>query len=119
MQKRNVNRSERVAVEIRRVLSEFLIRNSLGDEQINTTFLSITDVVVSSRLQHAKIYVAFPYGDVDLCRQHIDFLEEHAARLRHHIGTSIQLKFVPELSFMIDDSFDRAKKIDALLKAGL
>ncbi|MDR1333628.1 MAG: 30S ribosome-binding factor RbfA [Holosporaceae bacterium] len=115
MQKKNGNRSQRVAAEIKKVLSEFLIRNSLGDKQINTTFLSITDVVVSSCLRHAKIYVALPSGKVDLGQEYIDFLKEHASRLRYHVGIHIKLKFVPDLSFYIDDSFDRAKKIESLL----
>jgi ribosome-binding factor A len=114
MQKKSVSRSHRVAAEIRKILSEFFIHNSLGDERVNTTFLSVTDVVVSSCLQHVKVYVTFLSDSISV-EECIDFLQEHTAPLRRHVGANIRLKFVPEILFFVDDSFDRAKKIESLL----
>ncbi|MDR2781611.1 MAG: 30S ribosome-binding factor RbfA [Holosporaceae bacterium] len=114
MQKKSVNRSDRVAAEVRRVLSEFFIHNSLGDEEIDTTFLSVTDVVLSSCLRHLKIYISSSSKDIS-SDDYIEFLKQHVPHLRHYIGTQIRLKFVPDLSFFIDDSFDYAKRIESLL----
>jgi ribosome-binding factor A len=114
MQKKSSARSQRVAAEIRKVLSEFFIHNSLHDEKVNTTFFSVTDVVVSSCLKHAKIYFSFFSDSVseDEC---LNFLQLHTPHLRHHVGQHIRLKFVPELSFFVDDSFEYTKKIISLL----
>jgi ribosome-binding factor A len=114
MQKKNTNRSRRVATEIKRILSEFFIHNSLGSETVNTTFLSVTDVVVSSCLQHVKVYIAFLSDGISV-EECVEFLREHTPHLRRHIGAHVRLKFVPEILFFVDDSFDRARKIESLL----
>ncbi|MDR2158016.1 MAG: 30S ribosome-binding factor RbfA [Holosporaceae bacterium] len=112
---KNSGRQSRVAAEIKKVLSEFLLHSSRVDyEGINPAFISITDVTISSCLQHAKIYIASISQDVadDDC---LEFFQKHAAHLRRHLGSTIHLKFVPDLKFFMDDSFDYAKKIESLL----
>ncbi|MDR0968693.1 MAG: 30S ribosome-binding factor RbfA [Holosporaceae bacterium] len=116
MKRKDSGRPNRVAAEIKKTLSEFLLRNSFADEKIDSAFISIVDATVSPCLQHAKIYVASlsPNISNDEC---LEFLEKHTPRLRHCIGTEIRLKFTPTLSFFIDDSFDRVNKIESLLKS--
>jgi ribosome-binding factor A len=104
-----------VAAEMRRVLSEFFLRNSLNDEKINTAFLSVTDVRVSSCLQHVKIYVTYLSDNVSE-EECLEFLRLNTPHLRHCVGKQIRLKFVPDLLFFIDNSFDYAQKIECLLK---
>ena len=43
-------------------------------------------------------------------------LENHSSKIRYHVGHEVKLRFVPELHFFIDDTYERAKKIDALLE---
>jgi len=119
MQKKNSSRPSRVATEIKKILSEFLLRGFFidsddGGEKINPTLLSITDVVMSPCLQHAKVSVALMLDDVseESC---LEFLKRHTPQLRHEIGTKIRLKFVPDLSFFIDDSFKCRSRIESLL----
>jgi ribosome-binding factor A len=115
MQKRNVGRAYRVATEIKKVLSEYLLLNPFGDEKINSTFLSITDVAVSPCLQHAKIYIASLLKNVsnDDC---LGFCSKYAPGMRYRLGQKIRLKFVPDLSFFINTSFDDVRRIEFLLK---
>ncbi len=97
------SRSDRVASEIKKVVSEFLIRGGIGDRegQVNPVMIVVTDVVVSSCLRHAKIFVSSISDDLDgdIC---VDYLEEHSPQIRKTIGTSIKLKFVPEIRFFAD-----------------
>ena len=110
------SRSDRVASEIKKVVSEFLIRGEIGDREgeVNPVMIVVTDVVVSSCLRHAKIFVSSISDDldVDVC---VNYLEKHSPQIRKTIGTSIKLKFVPEIRFFADTSRERAKRIEDIL----
>ena len=110
------SRSDRVASEIKKVISEFLIRGGLGgrEDGVNPVMIVVTDVVVSSCLRHAKIFVSSISDDLDgdICA---DYLERHSPQIRKAVGTSIKLKFVPEIRFLADTSRERAKRIEDIL----
>jgi len=65
-------------------------------------------------LRLATIYV-MPLGGRD--RQEVlDALERNKRFLRGEIAHRVNLKFAPELRFMIDERFDEAQRIDNLLR---
>ncbi len=117
MKNNNCSRADKVASEIKKIVSEYLIRGEFEvSEGINPLMIVITDVVVSSCLRHAKIFVSSISDDLDggVCR---DYLENHSSQIRKNIGINIKLKFVPEIKFLIDTSRERAKRIEDILKA--
>jgi ribosome-binding factor A len=67
-------------------------------------------------LQHAKIFLVSmsPSFDNSCC---IKFLEKHKYKFRNHLGACMRMRYVPDLHFFIDDSFDRVEKIEKLLKS--
>ncbi|MBO6056573.1 MAG: 30S ribosome-binding factor RbfA [Alphaproteobacteria bacterium] len=117
MNKNNGSRSDKVASEIKKVVSEYLIRGGLeSSEGVNPLMIVVTDVVVSSCLRHAKIFVSSISDDLnsDVCR---DYLERHSSQIRKTIGSSIKLKFVPEVRFLTDTSREKAQRIEDILNA--
>jgi ribosome-binding factor A len=81
----------------------------------DSSLISVTDVTVTSCLQHAKVFavsLSNDFGD-DEC---IAFLDKYKSKIRGHIGSEIRMKHTPELHFFIDDSFEKAAKIEELLK---
>lgn len=112
---KSYSRSAKVASEIKKVVSDFLIRGEFGRyEGINPLMIVVTDVVVSSCLQHAKIFVSSI--DRKSADDYVEFLEAHSAQIRKAVGDNVKLKFVPELRFIVDNSFEEAQKIESLLK---
>lgn len=110
-------RSNRVAEEIKKVISESLLRGEIGSyESINPTMIAITDVEVSPCLRHAKVFIS-PMIDSIEKQEFLDFMEFHIPQLRKNIGHAVRLKFVPELHFFIDDTYEYAQKIENLLAA--
>ena len=108
------SRSVKVATEIKRIVSDYLIRGKNEDSgDVDPFMIVVTDVVVSSCLQHAKIFVSSMDGKC--CDDYLDFLRSHSAQIRKTIGDNVRLKFVPKIDFVIDDSFEQAKRIDDLL----
>ncbi len=111
------SRAEKVASEIKKVVSECLIRGNLrNDEIVSPLLIAVTDVVVSSCLRHAKIFVSSISDDLsnDLC---IDYLEKRTQQIRKAIGIEVKLKFVPEIRFLVDDSREKAQRIESLLSS--
>ncbi len=110
------NRQQKVASEIKKILSEYLLRSSIiDDEGISSSLISITDVTISPCLQHVKVYavsLSKDFSDEDC----VEYLKRHTPQLRYHLGSHIRLKFTPELNFFVDDSFAYADKIESLFQ---
>lgn len=116
MQKKNTFRSNRLAQEIKRVLSEFLLMDSSADyDEVDAKKVLITDVLVSSDLRYAKVFVSHIGNDMDNTKC-VDFLEEHHGQLRHHVAEKISLRYVPDLAFFPDNSEEYAAHIENLLR---
>ena len=77
--------------------------------------VTITDVFVTADLRLAKVYVSF-FGTDKTKEECLEFIEEHAREMRMAIGKAVRLKFTPELRFFIDETQERAQRIEELLK---
>lgn len=78
--------------------------------------VTVTVVRVSPDLSFAKIYLSvFPF---DKARQVMSTLEDNNWLVRKALGTRVknQLKQVPELTFLLDDSLEYIDNIENLLK---
>ncbi|MDR7520872.1 MAG: 30S ribosome-binding factor RbfA [Armatimonadota bacterium] len=105
-------RAERLAEVIRTEASE-IIQRELKDPRIG--FVSITDVVVSADLRHAKIFVSV-LGD-DLAKQRsMEGLERARGHIRSALGARLQVRFVPEILFRLDKSIERGTRVVSLMR---
>lgn len=115
--KKKIPRQLRVANEVKRVLSEFLLQNedvSSANWSI-ASMIVITDVEVSSDLQYAKVFLSTISPKISQ-KECLDFMEAYKYKLRAYIGALIRLKFTPDLHFFIDNSAEQAEKIENILK---
>jgi len=104
----------RVGETIRHALSAVLARGDLRDPAIDGVSVTITEVRVSADLRHAQVYV-MPLGGRDT-EQVMAGLNRCAGYLRGQIAHSVILKYFPRLHFRIDESYDEADRIEALLR---
>lgn len=105
-------RAERLAEVIRAEASE-IIQRGLKDPGIG--FASITDVVVSTDLRHAKIFVSV-LGDEEAKRRTMAALERATGHVRSELGARLAVRFVPEILFRLDESIERGTRITSLLR---
>lgn len=78
--------------------------------------LSVSEVRVAPDLTQARIYVSiFPQNRRDGV---MNYIEENNKNIRFELAKKLryQLRRMPELIFVLDDSLDYAEKIDQLLK---
>ncbi len=106
----------RVGEQVRAAITQVLQRGEVRDEVIEKTVISISEVRMSPDLKMATAYVT-PLGvkDHDMV---IAALNKHAKYIRGRLGNQLrQLKYMPEVRFRDDTSFDNYQKIDALLRS--
>jgi ribosome-binding factor A len=104
-------RQRRVNAVIREALSE-LIQREVADPRLN--FVTITDVDTTSDLRQAHVYVAF-LGDPEEQKVGLKALTKATGYLRRQLGQRVYLRYLPELTFHLDDSAEKGLHIDKIL----
>lgn len=105
-------RTERVAGEVQKALAAPLARIA---SEINAGFISVTEVRMAADLQLARVYLSVFGGRCTPAEALTHIEENEMGRIRHHIAKAVKLRYVPQLRFYIDDSLDRALRINAIL----
>jgi ribosome-binding factor A len=98
-------RQLRVGELIRRTLSEVLLRGDIHDPDLNRMSITVGEVRVNPDLRVATIYV-LPLGGQGK-DEVLKLLARNKGEIRRIIGKKLTLKFVPELRFQLDETFDR------------
>lgn len=106
----------RVGEQVRGALTKVLQRGDVQDPILEKTVIAVSEVQMSPDLKIATAFIS-PLGVSDH-QVIIKALAKHAKFLRGRIGPELrQLKYMPELRFRDDTSFDNYSKIDALLRS--
>ena len=106
----------RVGEQVRAALTQVLQRGEVRDPLIEKTVISISEVRMSPDLKIATAYVT-PLG-MDNHDIVIDTLNRNARYIRGRLSPLLrQMKYMPDVRFRDDTSFDNYKKIDDLLRS--
>jgi ribosome-binding factor A len=106
------SRASRVGDQIRAELAELLARD-VHDPGIG--FLTITHVKVSPDLQQARVFYT-TIGDEKARKDSARALQRATPFLRRHVGRRLQLKRVPELTWMFDETIEKNDRIERILQ---
>lgn len=98
-------RQLRVGELIRRTLSTVLARAEVHDPALNAMSITVGEVRTSSDLKIATVYV-MPLGGAGK-EEAIEALKRNKFELRRLLGKDLKLKYLPDLRFMIDQTFDQ------------
>ena len=109
------HRLERVGELIRHALAEALTRGGVPDAVLDRHPVTIPAVRMSPDLKLATISI-MPLGG-EGAGVTIEALNRHKKELRTLVARKVNLKFAPDLRFVLDSSFDAQAKIDALLRS--
>ncbi len=105
-------RADRVADLIKQEISEIL-RREAGDPRIAN--ITVTDVKLTDDLRSARIYFV-ELGQDKLGPDVERGLSKAKGFLKRELGKRLQLRYVPELAFFYDPSFEYGSRIEKLLK---
>ena len=113
-QKTFSQRQLRVGELVKQNLGELFIRNEAKIPSINTKLITVTEVRMTPDLKTARVYVT-PFGGSDL-EELVRILTEYSHLVRKALSKRLDIKFLPKLTFVEDNSFEYAEKIERIIK---
>jgi ribosome-binding factor A len=109
-------RQLRIGEQVRHALSEVLQRGEVRDDLLQATVLSVSEVRMSPDLKIATAFVS-PIGAAD-DEAVVEALNRHARFIRGRLSPALrQMKYMPEVRFRLDTSFENFARIDRLLNS--
>jgi ribosome-binding factor A len=109
-------RQLRVGEMVRHSLAGILTRTDIADPDLEGRYITVTEVKCSPDLRHATVFIR-PFGIDDNGPVIVKALNRHTRFLRGVLARQVDLKYMPDLTFRLDESFDEAERIDALLRS--
>jgi ribosome-binding factor A len=104
-------RADRVGGQVQKELSD-LLQKEIRDPRLD--FVTIMRVSISDDLRSARIYFSVAEGEQRKLSALAGF-KSAAGYLRRKLSRRLELRHVPELVFLYDESFDRATRINRVL----
>ena len=107
-------RQLRVGELVKQNLGELLIRNEAKIPIINSQLITVTEVRMTPDLKTARVYV-IPLGGKEI-KETVRILTEYTHLVRRSLSKRLDIKFLPKLTFVEDNSFEYAEKIEKIIK---
>ena len=107
-------RQLRVGELVKQNLGQLFLRNEAKIPLINTKLITVTEVRMTPDLKTARVYV-IPLGGIDT-KETVKILTEYAHLVRKALSKRLDIKFLPKLTFVEDNSFEYAEKIERIIK---
>lgn len=104
-------RVSRVGEQIKKELSQ-IIQHEIKDPRVG--FVTVTAVEMSGDLQIAKVYISI-FGTEEEKEKTFVALDKAKGYMRSEIGKRIRIRYIPELSFVVDESLEHSDHINKLL----
>ena len=107
-------RQLRVGELIKQSLSQIFLRDEAKVPSLVTWNITVTEVRMSPDLKNARAYV-IPLGGKDI-ENTVNVLTKFSHLIRKALSKKVDMKFLPKVSFIADQSFDYAEKIEKLIQ---
>jgi ribosome-binding factor A len=107
------------AIKVAQLLQEelaLMILQELRDPRVN--FITVTDVVLSPDLRNARVYVSVLAGqqtNTQVEERALVALKAASGFLRRACGQRLQLRYAPQLRFLLDQTAQQAERLQYLL----
>ena len=108
------NRQLKIGQQIRFLVSSFFIKEDFIFENFDSKNLTIVDVILSSDLKNAKIFVST--NSISENTLFINELNKKSKLIQRKIASSLTSKFTPKIKFLFDNSFEYSNKINSILE---
>ncbi len=106
-------RQLKVGETLKKIIANLFIKDQIVLPSISTRNITISEVRISPDLRHARVYFVPLSGnepEVDL-----KILNQFSYEVKKRVKTAWTAKFLPNLKFVLDQSFDYAEKIEKII----
>lgn len=104
-------RQLQIGEQIKRILAEIFLQDNKFS--LPGVYITIAQADISPDAKNAKIFINI-FGQCN-SKKIIDELNQIAPYLRSKLAKNINLRYTPELSFILDDTSSEVSKIEDLL----
>lgn len=108
-------RQLQVGETLRQALSEIFMREDFYGPNGETIYITISEVRISPDLHNATVFF-MPLGGKDKEKTE-KLLRDISPKIRSFVSKKVQLRFVPELFFKLDETFDNAQKVSEIIES--
>lgn len=98
---------------LKKILARLFLQQEIILPEINTKLATITEVRVSPDLKYAKVFF-MPLAGRET-EKYTEILNDNALEIKKIASKQWTAKFMPNLNFVLDESFDYAEKIENLI----
>jgi ribosome-binding factor A len=106
-------RAERISGKIQHAITE-LLNKKMQDPRVEMATISGVKLTPDLRVAHVYITV---FGDKERISKALAGFKNSKGFIKKNIAPKLGLKYMPDLKFFYDDSFDKAAQMDALIKS--
>jgi len=106
-------RADRVGGQVQKELSDLLLKE-IRDPRLDS--VTILRVSITDDLRSARIYFSVAEGEERKLSALAGF-KSASGYLRRKLSRRLELRHMPDLEFLYDESFDRADRVNKVLKA--
>ena len=89
-----------------------IISQEINDPKLG--FPTVTEVDVAPDLSNAKVYVSF-LGKNYKKRDGLEALRKAKGYIKTQLSKRIKIRKIPDLTFIVDDTLDKAERIEEIL----
>ncbi|MEJ2529702.1 MAG: 30S ribosome-binding factor RbfA [Gammaproteobacteria bacterium] len=108
---REFTRADRVGSQMQRELAQ-LVRDELDDPRLG--MITIQAVKVVRDFSHATVYFTFIGGELEI-KEVTRVLKDAASFFRHELGHRLNIRTLPQLHFVYDESVEKGAQLSALI----
>lgn len=105
-------RQLQIGENIKRTMSEIFLRDDIMT--VPGSYITILEADVSPDAKNVKIYIDI-FGNEQTHAKIVSKLNEMAPHFRYELAKKIVLRVVPEISFILDKTQDKALGLEALI----
>ncbi|MDR0484929.1 MAG: 30S ribosome-binding factor RbfA [Alphaproteobacteria bacterium] len=110
------NRTEKIAKEIKVILSEVFTKSQLKDALLFDKIVLISEVKVNGDISLAKVYVSNWNVNLD-DKLLITTLNKYIPFFRSKIAKALKIKTIPDLAFFMDDQLNKIIESEKMFKS--
>lgn len=106
-------RQLRVGEELRHALAGVFLTESFYEPALSGVSITVSEVRVSADLRNATAFVS-PLGG-KATPELLECLKRITPQIRFYMAKKVHMRYLPEICFKLDTSYEYAQKIDNLL----
>jgi len=112
---KDYERTRRVGEQLQRELA-ILIQQEIKDPRVG--MITVSGAEVSKDFAHAKVFIT-ALNEKQGHKETIDALQHAAGFLQFELGKRLQLRTIPRLKFVYDESIERGTNLSALIDSAI